>query len=132
MVFPSLLAVMIKITNKGISPRNAAKLLNMLLDPTVSWRLKIELAATVEGLFDLRNDCYFLESDATDMPFKVAERIGNFLSQFSGGKMKSLPSADRLMMEVSSHMPMIISMILHPHFLLALFSLYVLRLLIGL
>ena len=54
--------------------------------------LKIELVAYVEGLEDLRNLCYFLEGDWTDMCFKVAGRIKAFQDLFPDWEMNDLPS----------------------------------------
>ena len=75
----------------------------MLLDETQAWYLKIELASYVECLFDLRNLCYFLEGDGTDMPFKVGERLDRILNKYPNGEMKKLRSTEALMKKVSSN-----------------------------
>eukprot|EP00956_Cyclotella_meneghiniana_P025063 scaffold51458_cov24-Cyclotella_meneghiniana.AAC.4 len=87
------------VVDKGIAPRNSSKLLEMLLDPVKSRVLKIQLSAYVEGLRPLRDACYYLESDATDLPFKVAARLEEYQSQFPSGSMMNLPSTERLIME---------------------------------
>ena len=53
--FPDLLLVIKAIITKGISPANATKLFSLLLDDMKCHQLKIELAAYVESLFNLRN-----------------------------------------------------------------------------
>ena len=100
-LFPDLLAVMVEIIKKKLSPKNLKKLLDMLMDPILSWRLQIHLCAYVEALFPLRNLCYWLESDATDLPFKVAERIEKFEALFPQGRMMELPGTRALIMRVS-------------------------------
>ena len=44
----------------------------------------------------------YLETDATDVTFKVARRVEEFTSKFPEGTMMSLPSTERLIMQVSS------------------------------
>ena len=100
--FPDLLTVMTNVANKGFSSKNSAKLLKMLLDETQVWYLKIELASYVEALFDLRNLCYFLEGDGTDMPFKVGERLDRIRDMYPNGEMKRMPSTEVLIKKVSS------------------------------
>ena len=100
-LFPDLLTVITRVALKGVSPANSSKLLNLLLDPLMSWKLKIQLSSYVEALFPLRNLCYWFETDATDVAFRVGERMADFENMFPGGAMMSLPSTDRLMMEVS-------------------------------
>jgi hypothetical protein len=58
--FPDMLTVITKNVKDGISPRNSAKLLNLLLDERKNLQLQVEMAAYVEALFDLRNLCYYL------------------------------------------------------------------------
>lgn len=99
--FPDMLTVMTNIANKGLSSKNTPKLLKMLLDETQVWYLKIELASYVEALFDLRNLCYFLEGDGTDMPFKVGERLGRISKLWPNGEMKRLRSTEALIKKVS-------------------------------
>jgi len=101
-LFPDLLTVMTRVARKKISPANSAKLLNLLLDPLLGRKLKIVLAAYVEGLYPLRNLCYWIESDATDIAFRVGERIEEFKALFPGGAMMKLPKTERLISEVSS------------------------------
>ncbi|KAL7531433.1 LOW QUALITY PROTEIN: hypothetical protein ACHAXR_004040 [Thalassiosira sp. AJA248-18] len=94
--FPDLVTVISEVAAKGLSPRNSSKLLIILSNEVQCWQLKIELAAYVEGLFDLRNLCYWLETSRTDTPFRVGKRIDEFLSLYAGGKMKKLPSTEAL------------------------------------
>ena len=101
-LFPDLLTVMTRVATKKISPANSSKLLNLLLDPLSGRKLKILLSAYVEGLKPLRDLCYWIESDATDIAFRVGERIEKFQSLFPGGTMMKLPSTEKLIMEVSS------------------------------
>ena len=101
-LFPDLLTVMTRVATKKISPANSSKLLNLLLDPLLGRKLKIVLAAYVEGLNPLRNLCYWIESDATDIAFRVGQRIEEFKGLFPGGSMMNLPKTNRLIMEVSS------------------------------
>ena len=63
------------------------------------FKLKIELSAYVEGLYDLGNLCFFLEGDGTDMPFKVSRRINSFQNLYPNGAMKILPSTNRIIMQ---------------------------------
>ena len=100
-LFPDLLTVITRVAAKKVSPANSAKLLALLLDPLLSRKLKIQLASYVEVLFPLRNLCYWLESDATDLPFRVGEKIESFQLKFPGGSMMNLPSTEKLIMEVS-------------------------------
>jgi plastocyanin len=100
-VFPDLLTVMTNVVRKGISPANSTKLLNLLLDPLKSKKLAIELSAYVEVLFPLRNLCYWLERDDTDVAFRVADKMNEFQAMFPDGTMMNLPSTERLIMEVS-------------------------------
>ena len=88
-----------KIVEQGISPANSMKLYDLLLDPKKSFKLKVELCAYVEGLEDLRNLCYLLEGDGTDVCFKVFGRIKAFQDLYPGGAMKTLPSTNRAIME---------------------------------
>jgi len=74
----------------------------MLLDEAQMWYLKIELSAYVEVLEDLRNLCYFLEGDGTDLPFMVGERLNHLAEQYPNGQMKELRSTKKLILEVSS------------------------------
>ena len=90
--FGDLIPIVTKIADDGISPSNSTKLLILLTDANKLHMLKIELAAYVEGLEDLRNLCYFLEGDWTDMCFKVAGMIKAFQDLFPDGEMKELPS----------------------------------------
>lgn len=76
----------------GISPANLSKLLNLLTDPMKCKMLKIELAAYVEGMKPLRELCYFLECDGTDMAFVVAKKINAFKSIYENGSVKITPS----------------------------------------
>jgi len=99
--FPDMLTVVTNVTNEGISSSNAPKLLRMLLDEAQMWYLKIELSAYVEVLEDLRNLCYFLEGDGTDMPFKVGARLNNLAEQYPNGQMKELRSTKKLILKVS-------------------------------
>ena len=99
--FPDLLTVMTNVANKGFSSKNSAKLLKMLLDETQAWYLKIELASYVETLFDLRNLCYFLEGDGTDMPFKVGERLDRIRDKYPNGVMNRMRSTEALIKKVS-------------------------------
>ena len=99
-MFGDLPGVLAAIVKQKISPANSAKLLRMLLDKPQWLQLRIELAAYVEGLFELRNLCYYLEAETTDLPFKCGERIDSFMDMFAGGAMKPLPSCDRLINEV--------------------------------
>eukprot|EP00956_Cyclotella_meneghiniana_P030870 scaffold79196_cov36-Cyclotella_meneghiniana.AAC.6 len=69
--FDRLLTVATSLAQKKLSPANSSKLLNLLLDPIKSMQLKIELSAYVEGLRPLHDICYWLETDATDVPFRV-------------------------------------------------------------
>ena len=55
--FPDLLIVVTEVADLGISPKNASKLLNLLLDVRKVWFLKIELVTYVEVLSDLRGLC---------------------------------------------------------------------------
>ena len=100
-LFPDILTIMTKVVAKKLSKANAHALLNLLLDPAKKIQLEIELAAYVDGLHELRNLCYYLESDGTDVPFKCGARIDEFMDMFAGGKMKPLRSMDRLVMFVS-------------------------------
>ncbi len=100
-LFPDLLTVVTSVAAKGISPANSTKLLNLLLDPLKSRKLAIELSAYVEVLYPLRNLCYWLERDDTDVAFRVADKISEFEARFPNGRMMVLPSTDRLIMEVS-------------------------------
>ena len=61
--------------------------------------MRVELSAYVEGLFDLRNICYFLEGDGTDMYFKIFHRIKAFQDLYPNGTMKIMPSTNRIIME---------------------------------
>ena len=88
-----------KIVEQGISPANSMKLCDLLLDPKKSFKLKVELCAYVEGLEDLRNLCYLLEGDGTDVCFKVFGRIKAFQDVYPDGAMKTLPSTNRVIME---------------------------------
>ncbi len=96
--FPDMERVMIRVARKGISPRNSSKLLKLLYDDCFVWYLKIQLSAYIETLADLRNLCYFLEGDGTDMPFKVGERLDLISSFYEGGRMRKLPSTKTLIM----------------------------------
>ena len=88
-----------KIVKERISPVNSMKLCDLLLDPKKSFKLKVELFAYVAGLEDLRNLCYFLEGDGTDMCFKVFGRIKAFQDLYPGSTMKTLPSTNKVIME---------------------------------
>jgi len=99
--FPDLLTVITGIAKKKVSPANSSKLLNLLLDPLKSRKLKIQLSSYVETLFPLRNLCYWLETDATDVAFRVGEKIEIFKSMFPDGTMMRLASTEMLIMEVS-------------------------------
>ena len=82
-LFPDMLTVMTTVEMKGVSPENSTKLLNLLLDPLLSRKLKIQLAAYVEGLYPLRNLCYYLEADWSDLTFLVGgagERVSEYVS----------------------------------------------------
>lgn len=115
-LFPDLLTVMTRVATKKISPANSSKLLNLLLDPLLGRKLKIVLAAYVEGLKPLRNLCYWIESDATDIAFRVGERIEEFKALFPDGGMMKLPKTERLIMQVSSSMSMFICLhLMHYH-----------------
>jgi hypothetical protein len=50
-------------------------------------------------LFDLRNLCYYLEGNGTDLPFKVAGRIQAFKEMYPNGQMKTLPATNALVMQ---------------------------------
>ena len=102
-IFSDLLTVMTRIVTVKTSQANSATLLNLLLDPARSNQLKIELAAYVDGIFELRNLCYYLEADWTDLAFKCSARIDDFVDMFPNGEMKPLKSADRLIMHVSPY-----------------------------
>ena len=65
-------------------------------------QIKIELCAYIDGLFELRNMCYYLETDTNDVTFKVARRVEEFTTKFPEGTMMYLPSTERLIMQVSS------------------------------
>ena len=84
-VFPDLMDVMIKIGQKKVSPANTSKLLKLLLDIRIVWQLKIELAAYIEGMFDLQNLTYYIESEASNVPFLCGARIDVFLEMFPQG-----------------------------------------------
>lgn len=96
-----MLTVVTNVTNEGISSSNAPKLLRMLLDEAQMWYLKIELSAYVEVLEDLRNLCYFLEGDGTDLPFMVGGRLNHLAEQYPNGQMKKFRSTDKLILQVS-------------------------------
>ena len=81
---------MTRIVTAKTSQANSATLLNLLLNPARSNQLKIELAAYVDGLFELRNLCYYLEADWTDHAFKCGARIDAFVAMFPNGEMKPL------------------------------------------
>ena len=81
-----------KIIEEGISPANSMKLYELLVNPKKTFKIKVELCAYVEGLVDLRNLCYYLEGDGTDMCFKVFRRIKAFQDLYPNGAMKTLPS----------------------------------------
>jgi len=100
-LFPDLLTVMIEVAQRKIAPENSHKLLNLLLDPIKSRMLKIQLSAYVEALFPLRNLCYYLESDATDLGFVMADKIADFKALLPDGSMMNLPSSKRLILEVT-------------------------------
>ena len=100
-LFPDLLSVITRVAQKNVAPTNSSKLLNLLLDPLTNWKLKIQLSLYVEAFSPLHNLCYWLETDATDVAFGVGERVTEFENMFPGGAMMSLPSTNRLTMEVS-------------------------------
>jgi hypothetical protein len=85
--FGDLLTVALRIAGDGISPANSSKLLNLLSDPKQNKMLKIELCAYVEGLQDLRDLCYFLEGDGTDMPFVVASKVKALGEKYQHGNL---------------------------------------------
>ena len=95
-LFPDLITVMQSVVDAGLSKKNASKLLLLLLDEKKSWQLKIELSAYKEGLEDIRNLCYFLEGNGTDIPFKVGRRLDELHKEYNGGNLKKLPTTDRL------------------------------------
>ena len=97
--FADLLPVVMRIVEEGFSPANATKLYNLLVNQAKLFKLKIELSAYVEGLYDLRNLCYFLEGDGTDMAFKVSCQINSFQNLYPNGAMKTLPSTNRIIMQ---------------------------------
>ena len=124
------------VANKGYSSKNSSKLLHLLLDEAKMWYLKIELSAYVDVLGDLRNLCYFLEGDGTDMPFKVGERLDSLAKLYPGGKMKDLPSTEALIKQVCKNC-LFIQILLHciePTFCLyhSFVHIVLIRLLIGL
>ena len=99
-LYPDLITALENIVTEGVSKWNAAKLLLILLNDRKSWQLKIELSAYVEGLYDLRNLCYYLEADTTDMPFKVGRRLRALSQSHNDGmQLESLPSTHRLIMQ---------------------------------
>ena len=98
-VFPDLITVARNLIKKKISPANSGKLYAMMTEPGTSWYLKIQLSAYVEGLVDFRDACYFLEGDATDLPFMVWRRFKKIEEAYPDGQMKTLPSTERLIME---------------------------------
>jgi hypothetical protein len=94
-----MLAVVTKNVQDGISPRNSAKLLNPLLDECKNLQLQVEMAAYVEAMYNMRNLCYYLEGDGTDLPFKVAGRIQAFKEMYPNGQIKKLPPTKALVMK---------------------------------
>lgn len=98
--FQFLMSTVQAAVDEGVSKKNAAKLLLLLLDEKKSRQLKIELAAYTEALFILRNLCYFLEGDGTDLPFKAGRRIDELRDVFQNDtNIGNLPSTRRLIME---------------------------------
>ena len=83
----------------GISPESASKLLNILLDARKVWFLKIELAAYVEVLSDLRGLCRFLQGDGMDTAFYTGQQLDKLVKQYPDGKMKRLRTTDALIMQ---------------------------------
>ena len=81
-----------KIANRGVSPKNSVKLLNLLLDPSLVWYIKIQLSAYVELLSDLHHLCAFLEGDGTDLPFHTGGCLERFADLHHNGKMKEMPA----------------------------------------
>lgn len=77
-----MLTVMRQVVEDKIAPANSSKLLAILLDKPRSLMLQIELAAYVEGLQELRDLCYYLEAENTDIPFKCGDEIDKFLNSF--------------------------------------------------
>ena len=55
--FAHVLPVVVRIVEEGVSPANANELYNLLVNQAKSFKLKIELSAYVEGLYDLQNLC---------------------------------------------------------------------------
>ena len=87
-----------KVANLGVSPKNSAKLLKLLLDETQVCHIKIQLSAYVEVLSDLRHLCTFLEGDDTDLPLHTGGCLERFTDLYSNGEMKELPSTNQLIM----------------------------------
>lgn len=75
-------------------------MLQLLLDPIKSLQLKIELSAYVEGLQPLRNICYWLETDATDAPFRAYDKIEALVNQVNEDGVIQLNKTDILIDEV--------------------------------
>ncbi|KAL7535559.1 LOW QUALITY PROTEIN: hypothetical protein ACHAWF_005201 [Thalassiosira exigua] len=78
---------------------NASALLRLILDKAKTFQLKIELAASTEGYDPLRQLCYYLEDESSDLPFLCAEKIDKYVGMFPNGHIWALPSAGRLIME---------------------------------
>ena len=63
------------------------------------WFLKIELAAYVEVLSDLRGLCRFLQGDGTDIAFYMGQQLDKVVKQYPNGQMKRLRTTDALIMQ---------------------------------
>jgi hypothetical protein len=97
-----MLPVALELSIDGVSPSKRSKLLALLTEKQKMWTLKIELSAYVESLKELRDLCYFLEGDDTDMVFQAADRVECFVAKFPGGSLGPLPSTERLIQEAIS------------------------------
>lgn len=88
-IFPDLVLVMQSVIDAGLSKKNTSKLLLLLLDEKKLWQLKIELAVYKKRIEDIRNLCYFLEGNGTDIPFKVGFWLGRLHKTYNSGNLKN-------------------------------------------